>query len=40
MTDENQKSINKNDIISNTINNTKNGNKPFIKDVTFYKSRY
>ena len=31
---------NVNDVISNTINQQPDDNKPFIKDVTFYKSRY
>jgi hypothetical protein len=32
--------VKKNDIISNTINKSTDDNKPYIKDVTFYKSRY
>ena len=34
------KKFNENDILSNTINQQKDDNAPFIKDFTFFKSRY
>jgi len=34
------KKYNENDVLSNQINKEKNDNAPFIKDFTFFKSRY